>query len=159
MSDTFTVDQRLAAELAIQRVVDAIDNAVDSKDWIACQEYFLDEIFVDFTSLAGDQPGLGPSNNLIDSWRTSLYADKKSHHMRSNHHITIDGDKAKVFSKGYALNILARGLGDGLWEVWGDYVHTLHNTPEGWKCSGMAFTVTYARGNESVRDCLPSDLG
>jgi hypothetical protein len=60
-----------------------------------------------------------------------------------------------VFSKGYALNILRRSTGSDLWEVWGNYTHTLERTGEGWKCSGMAFVVTHARGNEMARDYLP----
>jgi hypothetical protein len=75
--------------------------------------------------------------------------------MRTNHRVTIDGDRAEVFSKGYALNILRRRTGSDLWEVWGNYTHTLERTSEGWKCSGMTFVVTYARGNEMARDYLP----
>jgi hypothetical protein len=80
--------------------------------------------------------------------------------MRTNHRISLDGARAEVFSKGYALNILERGTGSNLWEVWGDYVHTLERTEEGWKCSGMTFVVTHARGNERVRDFTPeAELG
>jgi hypothetical protein len=75
--------------------------------------------------------------------------------MRSNHRITIDGDEAEVFSKGYALNILFRTAGSDLWEVWGNYTHTLRRTDEGWRCSGMTLVVIYARGNEMARDYLP----
>ncbi len=84
-----------------------------------------------------------------------FYTDKLSHHMRTNHRVTIDGDRAEVFSKGYALNILHRTPGSDLWEVWGNYTHTLERTAGGWKCSGMTFVVTYARGNEMARDYLP----
>jgi ketosteroid isomerase-like protein len=75
--------------------------------------------------------------------------------MRSNHRIAIDGDRAEVFSKGYALNILRRGAGSDLWEVWGNYTHTLQRTAGGWRCSGMTFVVTHARGNEKVREFIP----
>jgi ketosteroid isomerase-like protein len=75
--------------------------------------------------------------------------------MRTNHRVTIDGDRAEVFSKGYALNILHRPNGSDLWEVWGNYTHTLKRTGEGWKCTGMTFVVIYARGNEMARDYLP----
>ena len=54
--------------------------------------------------------------------------------MRTNHRVTIDGDRAEVFSKGYALNILHKSTGSDLWEVWGNYNHTLERTSEGWKC-------------------------
>jgi SnoaL-like domain len=136
-------------------VVDEIDNAVDAKDWQKCRNYFTEEIYADFTSLAGGSPGNMPADDLVGTWATNLYAEKRSHHMRSNHRVTIDGDRAEVFSKGYALNILHRPTGSDLWEVWGNYTHTLERMGESWKCSGMTFVVTYARGNEMARDYLP----
>jgi ketosteroid isomerase-like protein len=147
--------QLLADRMEIRRVVDEIDNAVDAKDWTTCRGYFTDEIYADFTSLAGGSPGRIPADALVAGWSTALFSAKLSHHMRSNHRITVDGDRAAVFSRGYALNILASKNGSDLWEVWGDYVHTLERTPQGWKCTGMTFTVTHARGNERVRDFVP----
>ena len=141
--------------MEITRVVDEIDNAVDAKDWERCRSYFTEEIYADFTSLAGGSPGNMPADGLVGAWETNLHADKLSHHMRSNHRITIDGDEAEVFSKGYALNILSRPTGSDLWEVWGNYTHTLRRTDESWKCSGMTFVVTHARGNEMAKDYLP----
>ncbi len=148
--------QRLADLAEITRVVDEIDNAVDAKDWERCRGFFTEEIYADFTSLAGGSPGNMPADDLVGAWRTNLYADKLSHHMRTNHRVTLDGDSAEVFSKGYALNILNRGTGSDLWEVWGDYVHTLERADGGWRCSGMTFIVTHARGNEMARDYLPN---
>ena len=147
--------QQLFDRMEITHVVDEIDNAVDAKDWEKCRTYFTDEIYVDFTSLAGGSPGNMPADDLVGAWSKNLYADKLSHHMRSNHRIAIDGDRAEAFSKGYALNILHRSTGSDLWEVWGDYTHTLERTNDGWKCSGMTLVVTYARGNEMARDYLP----
>jgi hypothetical protein len=147
--------QHLLDRAEITIVVDEIDNAVDAKDWERCRGYFTDEIYADFTSLAGGSPGNMPADDLVGAWATNLYADKLSHHMRTNHRVTIDGDRAEVFSKGYALNILRRPIGSDLWEVWGNYTHTLKRTGEGWKCSGMTFVVTHARGNEMARDYLP----
>jgi ketosteroid isomerase-like protein len=148
-------DQHFIDRSEITLVVDEIDNAVDAKDWERCRSYFTDEIYADFTSLAGGSPGNMSSDDLVGAWATNLYADKLSHHMRTNHRVTIDGDRAEVFSKGYALNILHRPNGSDLWEVWGNYTHTLERTGEGWKCSGMTFVVTHARGNEMARDYLP----
>jgi hypothetical protein len=147
--------QHLWDRIEVIRIVDEIDNAVDAKEWERCRGFFTEVIYADFTSLAGGSPGNMPADDLVGAWRTNLYADKLSHHMRSNHRITIDGDEAEVFSKGYALNILSRPNGSDLWEVWGNYTHTLRRTDEGWKCSGMTFVVTHARGNETARDYLP----
>jgi hypothetical protein len=155
MEDVETFDQAVVDREAIRRVVDEIDHAVDVKDWPLCRSFFTDEIFADFTSLAGGAPGRLSADGLLGAWETNLYADKKSHHMRSNHRITQDGDRAEVLSKGYALNILKRPTGSDLWEVWGDYTQTLERLPDGWKCSGMKFVVTHAGSNEMARDFVP----
>lgn len=155
MAETMHVPQYIADELEIRHVVDEIDNAVDGKDWTACRSYFTDEIYADFTSLAGGEPGRMPADALVGAWQHNLYAEKLSHHMRTNHRITINGDQAEVFSKGYAFNMLPSPRGGDLWEVWGNYIHTLQRTPDGWKVSGMTFIVTYARGNERARDFVP----
>ncbi len=155
MTETAVSSQRLAAEMEIIRVVDDVDNTVDAKDWSTCRSYFLDEIDADFTSLAGGSPGRMKADDLVAAWETNLYSDKKSHHMRSNHRVTISGDEAEVFSKGYALNMLPSETGSDLWEVWGDYQHTLRRTDEGWKVSGISLFVTHARGNERARDHIP----
>lgn len=147
--------QCLADEMEIRRVVDAIDTTVDAKDWVACRAYFLDTIDVDFSSLVGGSPARIAADDLVGGWRRNLYADKKSHHMRSNHRVTLDGDQVDVWSKGYAFNMLPSPTGSDLWEVWGDYRHTLARTAEGWKVSGMSLFVTYARGNERARDFVP----
>jgi ketosteroid isomerase-like protein len=148
--------QRIIDEAKIRRIVDEIDDAVDAKDWSRCRQFFMDDINVDFSSLTGGQPALIKSDELVGAWRTNLYADKKSHHMRSNHRITINGDKAEVFSKGYAFNQLMMKTGGDLWEVWGDYRHILEQTEQGWKVSGMSLSVTHARGNERTRDFVPA---
>lgn len=155
MSEISDAQGRLVDEAEIRRVVDGIDLATDAKDWDLCRGYFTDEIFADFTSLAGGEPVSMPADGLVNAWKTNLYAEKLSHHMRTNHRISTDGDRAEVFSKGYALNILRRDTGSDLWEVWGDYIHTLERTPDGWRCSGMTFIVTHARGNEMVRQFVP----
>ena len=153
---TQTSIEHISDRTEIILVVDEIDNAVDAKDWQRCRGYFTDEIYADFTSLAGGSAGNITADDLVGAWATNLYADKLSHHMRTNHRVTIDGDRAEVFSKGYALNILrSRPTGSDLWEVWGNYTHTLKRTGEGWKCTGMTFVVIYARGNEMARDYLP----
>lgn len=155
-SSSALLQQKIADEAEIRRVVDEIDNAVDAKDSQKARSYFTDDITVDFVSLAGGQPAKIKADELISGWRTNLYADKKSHHQRSNHRITINGDRAEVFSKGYAFNLLEKGEVTGLWEVWGDYKHSLERTKQGWKVSSMTLLVTHKRGDDRVRTFVPT---
>jgi hypothetical protein len=128
--------QFLTDRAEIVRIVDEIDNTVDAKDRTDCRSYFTDEIYADFTSLAGGSPANMPADDLVRAWATNLYAEKLSHHMRTNHRVAIEGDRAEVFSKGYALNVLHRPTGSDLWEVWGNYTHTLERTGEAGSARG-----------------------
>ncbi len=151
------IEQNTADEAAIRRVVDEIDNCCDLKDWKRCRSYFTDEIKVDFTSLDGGKPGKMKADNLVEAWKTNLFEDKKTCHLRSNHSIKIDGDKAEVFSKAYAFNLLEKGKVKGLWEVWGFYTHELVRAENGWKCSAMKLEVIHQRGDEKVRKFPPEN--
>jgi hypothetical protein len=150
--------QQLFDEAAIRSIVDGISRTVDAKDWQACRDFFLEQITVDFTSLAGGSPADMKADDLVfNGWAVNLYADKISHHMHTGHLISISGDRATCFSKGQAWNRLNRGLGSDLWEVWGDYIHTFQRAEAGWKCSGLTFKAVHARGNEKVRDYIPEN--
>lgn len=147
-----TAQEKNADEAEIRRVVDEIDNACDAKDWEKCRSFFADEVDVDFTSLAGGEPSRVKAGDLIGAWEANLFAEKKSFHMRSNHRIEIKGSRAEVYSKGYAFNLLESGEVSGLWEVWGEYVHTLERGEDGWKVSGMTLNVAHKRGDDRVRE-------
>lgn len=133
--------------LEIRALVDEIDNSVDVKDWDHCLSLFTPVVLVDFSSLGGGAPAPVAATALVSSWAANLHAAKSSFHLRTNHEVNLDGDTAWVFSKANGYN----KLGDELWEFWGTYDHSLVRTPQGWRCSGMTFTLTHTRGSEAVR--------
>lgn len=143
------------------RVADAIDAAVDAKDWELTRSFFTNAITVDFSSLVGGEPATIPADGLIEGWSTNLTDAKTSYHQRGNHLVTFeDPDSATMTSQGYAWNRYAPGGeeangGNDLWEVWGTYGHRFERTDEGWKVSAMSLDVHNQRGNEYVRDTVP----
>lgn len=148
----------IVAQSEMIRIADALDAAVDAKDWTLARSFFTDTIDVDFTSLVGGTPATIPADALIDGWSGNLTAEKTSFHLRGNHRVTFESDgSATMLSHGYAWNRMARGGlaengGDALWEVWGTYVHGFVETDAGWKVDAMTFTATAQRGNSFVRD-------
>lgn len=137
------------------RIADGIDRAVDGKDWPHARAFFTDRIRVDFQSLSRQPPAEIAADDLIGAWSSNLTAAKASFHMRTNHMVTIAGDRARMTSAGYAWNRM-EGLGeDPLWEVWGTYTHDFVRTPQGWRVAGMKLDVTHQRGNFRVRDTVP----
>ena len=147
--------QALLDERALIRTVDGIDNAVDAKDWPRARAYFADRVATDFTSLAGGAPATITADELIGAWSANLKPQKTSLHLRTNHAVNVEGDKATVRSHGYAWNRM-EGNGDPLWEVWGVYEHKLTRSGQGWLVDGMTFTVTNERGNMWVKTTPPS---
>lgn len=143
-------------ELAIIRVANAIDAAVDRKDWAKARGFFADQIRVDFTSLSGGEPATIKSDDLINGWTSNLGSRKTSFHLRGNHLVEVEGDRGTIYSHAYAWNRL-EGQGDPLWEVWGHYTYDLIRTPAGWKVTSFTFVKTHERGNMWVRDTPAPD--
>ena len=147
--------EQLVEESAIRRVVDEIDNACDLKEWERLRTYFADRVTADFTSLSGGEPAEISADDLVGAWKTNLFPEKKTFHLRGNHVIDVVGERAMVLSKGYAFNLLERGDVTGLWEVWGNYTHSLIKTAAGWKIDGMKLDVLHQRGDARVRNYIP----
>jgi hypothetical protein len=145
----------LVDELEIRRIVDEIDNSCDLKDWDRCRSFFADDVDVDFVSLAGGEPATIKADDLIGAWRTNLFEDKITFHQRGNHVIDLVGDRATVFSKGYAFNMISEGPVTGMWEVWANYTHTLVRVSSGWKVDGMKLDAIQTRGDDRVRAYVP----
>lgn len=145
----------LVDELEVRRIIDEIDNSCDLKDWDRCRSYFADEVDVDFVSLSGGDAARIKADDLIEAWRTNLFEDKKTFHQRGNHVIDIVGDRAHVFSKGYAFNMIEEGPVSGMWEVWANYTHTLVRESSGWKVNGLKLDVAATRGDDNVRTYVP----
>lgn len=155
--DPVTIET-LVDQAEMIRIADAIDAAVDAKDWQAARSHFTDEITVDFTSLAGGEPATIPADALISGWSGNLTQEKQSFHLRGNHRVLFDGpDNAVLHSHGYAWNRMDRGAlpengGEALWEVWGTYLHGFVRTEQGWRVNAMTFNATAERGSEFVRN-------
>lgn len=143
--------QLAADELAVQRVPAEIEIAVDGKDWKKARSHFADQVRIDFTSLAGGEPATISADELIRGWAANLGPNKQSHHQRGWGLVTIDGDKATIYSQGYAWNRM-EGNGDPLWEVWGNYTQELMRTSNGWKVTSFTFEKTHERGNMWVKN-------
>lgn len=142
--------------LAMVRVADAVDRAVDAKDWDTARGYFTQDVRVDFSSIGGGAPGVMPADDLVGAWRENLFPEKASFHLRGNHGVEMLGeDVAEMVSHGYAWNKLP-GLADGeLWEVWGVYEYTFLRRDGGWKISAFTFRATHSRGNAAVPSAGP----
>jgi hypothetical protein len=145
------------AYVDIVGAVNTIFDTVDAKEWTAAEALFDDQVAVDFTSLAGGEPATITNVQLVDGWRQGLHAKKQSFHLAGHHSVTVEGDEAKVWVKGYAYNALDAELGGGMWEVWGHYDIRLRREGEVWIATELAFHAWHTRGDEAVRTHVLDD--
>src|SRR5262245_1608466 len=126
-------------EHALRTLADALFIATDAKDWAAARALFADgEIEVDMSSLVGGGPVSLTADALIGGFRAGLHAGKASHHMTTNHRISVAGDRATIFAHGYAWNRMPSfPAGEDLWETWGTYRLTARRTGGAWRLDGF----------------------
>lgn len=142
--------QRLIDERDLVHLVDRIDRAVDARDWKLARGFFADRVRADFSSLSGQPEATISADDLIAGWAGNLKGNKTSLHLRTNHEVVIDGDRATVKSNGYAWNRM-EGSGEPLWEVWGTYSAEMIRSHGGWVVDAFAFHKTHERGNDWVK--------
>jgi ketosteroid isomerase-like protein len=142
----------LEDEREIRRVADALDTAVDAKDWAAARALFTDEVNADFTTLGAAASGKASADTLIDNWRRNLHANKTSSRARTNETISVNGDAATMISQGHVRYELPQRATLNTWEGWGQFEHSFTRTPQGWRINGLKFKLTRQQGEASVRN-------
>ena len=148
---TLITVENAAVVAELIRLTDALDRATDDKDWPTARALFAERVDADFSSLSGQPAANVASDEIIAGWRANLGPTKTSQHARSNHQVSLQGDRATVRSVAHAWNRM-EGNGDPLWEVWGIYEHRFARADDEWLITGMTLQVTHQRGNAWVRD-------
>ena len=96
--------------------------------------------------------GRAPADTLIENWRRNLHANKTSSRSRTNESITVNRDSATMISQGHVRYELPQRANLNVWEGWGRFEHNFTRTPQGWRISGLKFTLTRQQGEVSVRN-------
>lgn len=147
ISDEGAAQQHEIKQLVIsQQVKDTIVtmvNAIDNKQWHQATAQFNEDVFVDYSSLTGQQGSHTKATDLVNSWQ-SLLAKVSTLHQLSNFEIHIDGDNAEAFSHVYASH---QAEGIEFWDAYGRYHHKLKKINGHWKITSMALLMHGQKGN------------
>src|SRR5437867_1328607 len=83
----------LTDRAAVSNLVLAFARALDGKDWMTCRRCLLDEIETDYSDLRGESPARVNADDLVAKRRVALER-LKTLHLRTNHQVTVEGDRA-----------------------------------------------------------------
>ena len=131
----------------IAQVVSDLGLLVDARDWDRLRELFADEVDVDYTSLNGGEAQRVPPADLVDGWKQMLEPLLATHHLISNHSVTLDGDMASLAANVTATHVPQEGKH---WVVGGRYDVLARSINERWRIRALTLTVKWQTGSQDI---------
>jgi hypothetical protein len=136
--------------LAIIELIGRLALLLDARDWTALEQVFTDTVYSDRTSLYGGEPMTLGAAEFVSGWRQVLGNLDAVHHLISCHVISLDGDQATCAANMQGTHVYANASGGPMWTVGGRHDYQLKRTLDGWRISGLTFTIQWATGNEHI---------
>ena len=135
-----------------QAIVDTVVRyawALDMKDWEMARSCFADEIDVDYSDLRGPGPQRISAEDFVALRREAL-DHLKTHHLNTNHLVTLAGDTAICHSATLIHRLDSHRPSENTFDTLAHYTHTLVREPAGWKISAVKQSVAWSRGNPQI---------
>jgi hypothetical protein len=120
--------------------------ALDNKDWRAYVDNYADGGYIELPDpqLPGGRFVLH-KNKMLELVPKSLGRYSATHHISTNHQITIEGEKARSRSYLQAVHVGAKPVEH--WSVGGWYDCNYARTLQGWKFSEVKLTAVWLEGD------------
>jgi SnoaL-like domain len=148
ISDSTTAE--LKDRLEIVELINRMVLLLDSRDWDALEHLFTDTVYNDRTSLTGGEPETLGVAEFVGGWRYLMANLDAVHHLVTNHVINLDGDRAVCTANMQGTHVLANPSGGAMWTVGGRHDYQVTRTSDGWRISGITFTIQWATGNQNI---------
>jgi 3-phenylpropionate/cinnamic acid dioxygenase small subunit len=142
----------LQAIIDRQAIVDTIVRyaaTLDAKDWAGAETCFAAEVETDYGDLRGTGPARIAAHAFVDLRRQALER-LKTHHMSTNHLVTLDGDRATCQSAMLIHRLDPSRETDNTFDTLAHYTHTLARTAGGWQITRVRQSVAWNRGNSAI---------
>ena len=141
--------QALADHQAIVDTIVRWASALDAKDWGAARACFTDEVETDYADLRGTGSERLSADAFVELRRTALER-LTTHHMSTNHVVTLDGDRA-TYASAMLIHRLDPGRErDNTFDTLAHYTHVLVRTTHGWRITRVRQAVAWNRGNAAI---------
>ena len=136
--------------LAILELIGRLALLLDARDWDALEGLFTNPVYSDRTSLWGGEPETQSPAEFVGGWRYALANLDAVHHLITGHVISLDGDQATCAANMQGTHVFANASGGPMWTVGGRHDYQLKRTADGWRISGLTFTIQWATGNMHI---------
>jgi len=138
------LDRALVSEVVIRYA-----RSLDVQDWALCRSCFTGTSAQDYSDFRGEPASRIDADAFVALRREAL-TGLKTHHLSTNHAVTIDCDRAECISAFVIYRYLPGGADDNEFDTHGFYTHGLVRTPDGWKIDTVKQTVLWSKGNPQI---------
>lgn len=137
--------RRLTDEQEIRDLARHYCTAVDRRDW-----RLLSDLFVPDATVAVPQaPLMNGNDEIVSRYRRGLSKYDGTHHMVTNHQISIEGDSARHSCLVHAKHLRAEGSTSIDFTIGGRYEDRLVRTPQGWQFTHRELVNTWTEGSSA----------
>jgi hypothetical protein len=136
----------IADRLAVVDVTVRVARALDGRDWDLLASCFDADALVEFEGLER----ISDVGALVDVCRRLLGPLDVSQHLIGNHHVELDGDRARSRCYLHAQHVRGALAPADKYVVAGTYVDELHRRETGWMISHRRLEVAWTEGNPDV---------
>jgi ketosteroid isomerase-like protein len=147
--------QRVIDENAIRDLVIAFSNAMDARDEAAFRASFADDVDLAIPPLGGDEvplAGMVSGNDYARGVISLLTGFDATQHVSSNHHVTVDGDEAKLVCYTHATHHLTHEGGHPWLTIGARYDIVARRLSQGWRIVKFRWKEQWADGNAGLWD-------
>ncbi len=133
-------------EAMLQLMIGNVGTLADRGEFETLERLYADQVVVDYSSLNGQPPTSKSNRQLMTEWAGILPGFDRTHHRISNIRVKVDGEQAT----GTAQVVADHVLGDGFWQVTGDYEYRFRKTESGWVITHHTFNKGTEKGSAAI---------
>eukprot|EP00831_Metopus_contortus_P085020 TRINITY_DN9786_c0_g1_i3.p1 TRINITY_DN9786_c0_g1~~TRINITY_DN9786_c0_g1_i3.p1 ORF type:complete len:190 (-),score=28.93 TRINITY_DN9786_c0_g1_i3:130-699(-) len=119
----------------------------DTHDWEKALTLYVEEPFIDYSSLNGQPGGKIKTVDLLKNWGGFLPKFKSTMHFISNFFVSFEKDYCKVLCYGHAVHSFPGAEGGDQWDVYGSYDFEMVKVEGAWRARLQRFNCKIQSGN------------
>jgi ketosteroid isomerase-like protein len=129
-------------------------DAIDRRDWATYRSLLAEEISIEYAGVSGPTPtGQTKSDVVVANTRAALDVIEVTHHMITNHVVTVADDLATVTFHEQALHYqpaLSDDVEVNTWIMFATADRRLLRTADGWRICSLGVRVVHSIGNPNL---------
>ncbi|MDR6942521.1 nuclear transport factor 2 family protein [Mucilaginibacter pocheonensis] len=140
------------------KIIEAITNlfkGTDERDWELVKSVMAKNVLLDYTSMAGGEPGILTPAEIVDLWASFLPGFDTTHHQLSEFRVRLHGIEADVDYVGKADHF----IGNEVWTISGTYQTKLEKQNGTWLITYLKLNYDRQSGNTSLPKQAKARLG